>query len=117
MDTGLGVELVDELAMLIGVVRVTTSTSKLRDHVTKRGRMPFTDGPEDDVYSKNIQIAELNSLNAVMAVLKWKKFYGLYQDLEEEHFSTYQTNTNTLASEERPEITAPNDESDEDEKV
>jgi hypothetical protein len=102
IDTGLGVELVEELAQLIGVVRTTTSTPKLREHVHNRDRMPFGDTPEDDVYSKNIQIAELNSLNAVMAVLKWKKLYGIYQDLEEEHFSTYQINTNTVASEDRP---------------
>jgi len=117
VDTGLGIELVEDIAQLIGVVRLTTSTPKLRDHVYIRDRMPFNDSPEDDVYSKNIQIAELNSLNAVMAVLKWKKLYGVYQDLEEEHFSTYQTNTNTLASEERPGTTARSDEPDEDEDV
>lgn len=114
VDTGLGIEIVEELAVLIGVVRVTTSTSKLREHVTKRGRMPFDDGPADDVYSKNIQIAELNSMNAVMAVIKWKKFYGVYQDLEDEHFSTFQTNTNTMTSEERPEC---GDEPDDDDDV
>jgi tRNA A37 threonylcarbamoyladenosine dehydratase len=100
VDVGLGVVLVEETAQMIGTVRVTTSTPKLRDHVHNRGRMPFADSPEGDVYSKNIQIAELNSLNAVMAVIKWKKLFGLYQDLEDEHFCTYVTNTNTMSSEE-----------------
>jgi len=102
IDVGLGVVLMEESAQLLGTVRVTTSTPKLREHVHSRGRMPFADSPEDDVYSKNIQIAELNSLNAVMAVIKWKKLCGLYQDLEEEHFCTYVTNTNTMSSEEQP---------------
>lgn len=115
IDVGLGVELVEEAALLIGTVRVTTSSPKLRDHVHRRGRMPFADGAEDDVYSKNIQIAELNALNAVMAVIKWKKLQGVYQDLEEEHFATYQTNTNTMASEERPEPEPANDAPDDDE--
>jgi tRNA A37 threonylcarbamoyladenosine dehydratase len=101
VDVGLGVELVEETAQMIGTVRVTTSTPKLRDHVHNRGRMPFADSPEGDVYSKNIQIAELNSLNAVMAVIKWKKLFGVYQDLEDEHFCTYVTNTNTMSSEEQ----------------
>lgn len=101
VDVGLGVVLVEETAQMIGTVRVTTSTPKLRDHVRSRGRMPFADSPEDDVYSRNIQIAELNSLNAVMAVIKWKKLFGVFQDLEDEHFCTYVTNTNTMSSEEQ----------------
>lgn len=117
IDVGLGVELMEEAAQLIGTVRVTTSSPKLRDHVHSRGRMPLTDSAEDDVYSKNVQISELNALNAVMAVLKWKKLYGVYQDLEEEHFATYQTNTNTMASEERPESEQANHAPGDDEDV
>jgi hypothetical protein len=37
----------------------------------------------------------------LMAVIKWKKLYGMYQDLEDEHFCTYVTNTNTMSSEEQ----------------
>lgn len=35
---------------------------------------------EDDPYSTNIQIAELNALNAALAVIKWKKNLGFYLD-------------------------------------
>ena len=37
---------------------------------------------EDDEYATNIQIADLNALNALMAVIKWKKLSGFYQDLK-----------------------------------
>jgi hypothetical protein len=42
---------------------------------------PFEDDCEDD-HGTNIQIAELNALNAVFAVIKWKKECGFYADLE-----------------------------------
>ena len=41
------------------------------------------------MYSHNIQIAELNALNAALAVIKWKKLAGFYVDLEGEHFTVY----------------------------
>lgn len=39
--------------------------------------MPETDLP-DDVYKSNIQIAELNALNAALAVLRFKQIRGFY---------------------------------------
>ena len=34
----------------------------------------------DDAYNTNIQIAELNALNATMAVIKWKQYFKVYMD-------------------------------------
>jgi len=34
-----------------------------------------------------------------MAVIKWKKYCGFYQDLEREHDSTYTTNIQLLTAE------------------
>ena len=47
---------------------------------------------DDDIYNENIQIAELNSLNACLAVIKWKKYIGFYQDKNHENFTYYSTN-------------------------
>lgn len=94
IDVGMGVEVVDE--SLRGLVRVTASTPQKRDHV--RHRVPFSDGDIDNDYARNIQIAELNALNAALAVIKWKKLYGVYQDLEREHCAAYMINCNTLAN-------------------
>ncbi len=92
IDTGIGVERVDD--SLIGMVRTTTSTEDNRNHVWE-GRVSFAD-EEDEDYSSNIQIAEINALNAVFAVMKWKKLYGFLNDLEGEHDSVYSINVNHI---------------------
>jgi len=56
----------------------------------------------DGIYTQNIQIVELNALNAAFAVIKWKKIAGIYEDVDREHHSTYPTNFHLLTSEEKP---------------
>ncbi len=95
VDVGMGVDIVDGL--LTGGVRITTCTGSKTDHVG--ARIPFSDGGNDD-YSKNIQIAELNALNAALAVIKWKKMFGFYHDMEKELHTVYEINLNTLINDE-----------------
>ena len=75
IDTGIGVLNIDN--SLIGHIRVTTSTPDMRDHI--KNRITISDDGGNNDYSNNIQIAELNALNAALAVIKWKKLYGFYQ--------------------------------------
>ncbi len=96
-DVGMGVQLNDNA--LGGIVRVTTSTAKMREHF--RGRVSFKDAPNDDDYNRNIQIADLNALNAALAVIKWKKLCGFYRDLKSEHHSQFSIDTNLLLNEDR----------------
>jgi hypothetical protein len=91
VDVGMGVDKVNE--QIIGILRVTSCTENKSDHLNRR--ISFSDGQKDE-YSKNIQIADLNALNATLAVIKWKKICGFYQDLERENFSTYSINVNQL---------------------
>jgi hypothetical protein len=93
IDVGMGLEL-DE-GSLGGILRVTTSTPEKRGHVHE-GRISFVGGGEKDIYSSNIQVADLNALNAALAVIKWKKLRGFYRDLEGEHHFTYTTDGNML---------------------
>jgi hypothetical protein len=93
IDVGMGLELCD--GSLGGILRVTASTPDKREHVYQ-GRVAFEDGGEDDIYSSNIQVADLNSLNAALAAIKWKKIRGFYRDLEQELHSTYTTDGNML---------------------
>ena len=93
IDVGMGLELDD--GSLGGILRVTASTPEMREHV-HQGRIPFTGGGEDELYASNIQVADLNALNAVLAVVKWKKIRGFYRDLEREHHCTYTTDGNML---------------------
>jgi hypothetical protein len=50
-------------------------------------------------YAPNIQIADLNCLNATLAVIRWKKLVGFYQDLKQEHNSLYLINTGRVINE------------------
>ena len=70
----MGVSEVD--GALLGQLRVTSATPDDRDHV--HSTIPLTPPLGDDDYSQNIQIADLNALNAALAVLKWKKLMGFY---------------------------------------
>lgn len=97
IDTGIGVQMGD--GELLGIVRVTTSTPEKRDHFSKC--VSFHEA-KDDAYSTNIQIAELNMLNASLAVIRWKKLCGFYQDTEHEHHCTYTINHNQLLSDHHP---------------
>ena len=94
IDVGMGLELVD--GSLGGILRVTTSTPQKRDHVHQGGRIPFAGGGAKDLYASNIQVADLNCLNAALAVHKWKKLKGFYRDLERENHSTFTTDGNLL---------------------
>ena len=75
IDVGMGLTLSEDDS-LTGLLRVVTSTPQQRDHVRNKQRIDFIGGG-DDIYS-NIQIADLNAINAALAVFKWKKLRGIY---------------------------------------
>lgn len=93
IDVGLGVNIANE--NLIGTVRVTAGTPDKFDHLYKR--ISCGDNGNNE-YDSNIQIADLNALNALFAVIKWKKILGFYQDLIYEHHLTYSINNSYLAN-------------------
>ncbi len=95
IDVGIGVYEVD--GALSGQLRVVTSTLEHRERA--RARIPIDDVDAENEYTQNIQIADLNALNATLAVIKWKKLSGFYLDLEHEDFSAYQINGNCLINE------------------
>jgi hypothetical protein len=94
IDVGMG--LGEDNAMISGLVRVTTSTPEMRDHVRSKNRIPLGVVAGDNDYGENIQIADLNALNAVLAVMRWKKLRGFYVDTEHEHFSAYTIGGNRI---------------------
>ncbi|MFF3891264.1 ThiF family adenylyltransferase [Streptomyces sp. NPDC001914] len=101
IDVGMGVYETDD-GRLSGLVRVTASTPSRREHVHRNQRIPLADGSGPNAYDRNIQIVDLNALNAVLAVIKWKKLQGFYLDLEEEMHSVYQIDGNVLTNEDTP---------------
>jgi hypothetical protein len=97
VDVGMGLQAGD--GGLTGMLRVTTSTAEARDHVWDRNRIPMAGGDAHDPYSTNIQVVELNALNAAMAVIRWKRLFGFYVDLGREFFSTYDVAGNYIINE------------------
>ena len=95
IDVGMGVYAKNE--RLGGIARVTTSADGSRD--AARARLSFSDTDEPNAYDKNIQIADLNALNATLAVIRWKKSRAFYFDLKNERFSSYTVGSNLLLSE------------------
>ena len=50
----------------------------------------------DAVYSRNIQLGELNALAAVLAVLRWKRVLGFYLDQEDEQHAVFTISGNAI---------------------
>jgi hypothetical protein len=98
IDVGMGVYWTGDA--LAGIVRMTASVPSHRRHVWEGQRLSFSEVVGDD-YDSNIQIADLNALNAVLAVLKWKKLFGFYADLEHELCSAYTIDGNHLLNEDK----------------
>jgi hypothetical protein len=96
IDVGMGIQLGED-NKLGGILTVTTSTAKKRDHV--RSRAAFSDGEAANEYSQNVQISELNALNAALAVIKWKKLCEYFDDVTKEHYCAYTLRSNQLISE------------------
>ncbi|MGA0602970.1 ThiF family adenylyltransferase [Caulobacter sp. KR2-114] len=86
-DVGMGITIHGE--SLRGQVRTTTSTPAKRNHVYEKNRIAFSTADDVNEYDKNIQVAELNALNAALAVIKFKKLFGFYDDDSHEHFTIF----------------------------
>ena len=63
------------------------------------------DDQEENVYKSNIQIAELNALNAAFAVISYKKYYGFYQDLRDDFQTIYSINVGEVTNYDVSDIT------------
>lgn len=90
--TGLGIPFVDvgmglnkKMLGLSGSIRVTEFLPETAAAVRAQRHATEVDEPEN-VYRSNIQIAELNALNAALAVIKFKQLRGFYRaDLPAAH--------------------------------
>jgi len=97
VEVGMGLELVGD--QLLGQLRVTASVEGQRDHVREKFRIPLSKGNAENEYDRNIQIADLNALNAALAVVRWKKHFGFYLNEGREHHTIYATIDNELINE------------------
>ncbi len=80
IDVGLGIErleLNDGDAVLRGSCRVTLATPEKHDHLAQY--LVFEDDTDDAIYNSNIQVADMNAMNAMLAVGLWKQYKSFYQ--------------------------------------
>jgi hypothetical protein len=92
VDVGMGIEKTDD--KLLGVVR-TSFCETVKSSAERRGEGVHRDVGE---YERNVQIVELNALNAALAVIRWKKYRGFYLDLGQEDRSSYTIDGNHMSN-------------------
>ena len=80
IDVGMGLYRVND--SIAGTIRTTTCYTEHYSHAEDCIDLAGDDAPGE--YERNAQFAELNALNAALAVIKWKKVRGFYNDLTRE---------------------------------
>jgi len=75
IDVGMGLN--RKRGPLNGMLRTTYYSAEQARKLRDKGLVELADSP-DDLYRTNIQIAELNALNACLAVIRFKQLRGFY---------------------------------------
>ena len=75
IDVGMGLN--RNRGPLNGMLRTTYYSAEHGQEIRDKGLAPLVDGPDDE-YRTNIQISELNALNACLAVIRFKQIRGFY---------------------------------------
>lgn len=96
IEVGLGVLLTG--GQMGGIVRVTASTPDNRALAERHISFADNDAAANE-YATNIQIAELNALNAALAVIQWKKLCGIYRDTGKAVYTGYAIAPGEIANE------------------
>lgn len=84
----------DNSRAIYGQCRVTLSTPKQHDHFDSYA--PFMPEGGDALYETNIQVADMNAINAMLAVIRWKQYFGFYVDQQYPHQQVYTLNLHSL---------------------
>ena len=92
IDVGIGVDKRADVAALIARARVTLVTPDTAHLVDE---LPTADDSEDAVYN-NIQVLEINAINAMLAVIRFKQYLGFYTADEHPDVIKYVSSWNAL---------------------
>jgi len=77
IDVGMGLD--RRRGPLNGMLRITYYAPERARELRDKGLAELVDRP-DDLYRSNIQIGELNALNACLAILRFKQLRGFYHE-------------------------------------
>lgn len=94
VDAGMNLQLVAATNSIIGTCRATLVTPAKSDHVGDY--IPMDQDDEDVLYRQNIQVADMNAINALLAVMKWKQHLGFYGDDFKPHNLSFGVNLMSL---------------------
>ncbi len=100
IDVGIGVEKITENTQLFGRARVTLVE---HDKGSLVDMLPTVDDQEDALYN-NIQLVELNAINAMLAMVKYKQMLGFYADEKKPQSLKYITSWSALRTLEHLEL-------------
>ena len=95
VDCGMDLKLDRENSRAIyGQCRITLSTPNQHDHFDSYA--PFMPEGGDGLYESNIQTADMNAINAMLAVIRWKQYFGFYADQQHPHQQVYTPSLHSL---------------------
>lgn len=102
IDVGMGIIKQEDPLILHGTCRTTFFSPEKSGH-TKL--LPCENDVGGNLYRRNIQVADLNAMNALMAVIRWKQYCGFYGDDEMAHNLDYTIGNSSIARRIGPEET------------
>jgi hypothetical protein len=79
IDVGIGVEKIPEDVKLLGRARVTFVDPRHENAAKVVAGLPIADDKNEEVYN-NIQLVELNAINAMLAIVKYKQHLDFYSE-------------------------------------
>lgn len=79
IDVGIGVEKIPEDVKLLGRARVTFVDPRHENAEKVVAGLPVADDKNEEVYN-NIQLVELNAINAMLAIVKYKQYLDFYSE-------------------------------------
>lgn len=109
-DTGMELTMLPEANAILGTCRATLCTERKSEHFDRC--VPQGDAPGDDLYRSNIQVADINMFNAVLAVQLWKKHSTFYLDHWQPHHHTYSIDAASLTRSETLKLPLHEDQTD-----
>lgn len=79
IDVGIGVEKIPEDVKLLGRARVSFVNPRHENAAKLVAGLPVADDKNEEVYN-NIQLVELNAINAMLAIVKYKQYLKFYSE-------------------------------------
>jgi len=95
VDTGMGLQYLN--GCINGQIR--TSLFDVNNYDKMCNYLDFQEDGED-VYNTNIQIAECNALNAILAVIEFKRYFGIYNNANNSRQTVYSIDMGGMICEE-----------------